>query len=463
MSEQIPITKGKRTKRNKLPYLGEDVLFKIFVKCHPKTVRRLRMLSHHWNDRLRGYNSYNDKTHWVVAVDAEDDIVSNIQFPVQLEDYGYFSIIDSDRGNLCINYSKTWEEVKLMVWNPLTKVVAEVDDQSYKYWGFNVSIYAFGYLKDGWQYRVVYLFKKIYTDRKFNWLMWNSLKRYWSHEGEFESDIHKIGPTSVVIKGDEIPEENISQFHSIAKLNKGHAFVAYNDVRFKSQLDVWSIECTEDRKFLWQKLYNIQDFGIPYTPSILHKDEVISVLDTRSTMARSNDDRRTEVVISKINQNGGGKNIIYHNGWQMSVFLKSTTMHCDGLFEVRRGFAKQLKAPSPSISSPDRHPQRKPETKMFSKEFFIAFGNELHDQIYLIDTMDNCLVVSICKVDTAMWLPCESLHQVRKFYNKGYATSLGLVYVSEGLFFAAARGHHKFNLERMHRKKYVREVLPHTN
>ncbi|MED6127992.1 hypothetical protein PIB30_093354 [Stylosanthes scabra] len=371
MSEQIDMAKGKRTKRSRLPYLGEDVLFKIFTKCHPKTIGRLRMLSHHWNDRLRGpvfarlnwrenderdkslmvgcgYTSYNDKSHWAVAVSAKDGAVSDVRVPIQLEDYGYYSIIGSDRGNLCVKFSKTGEQVEFMVWNPLTKVVAEVDDQSFNYWGYSVSVYAFGYLSDGWQYRVVYLFKKMYSNKKFNWLKWNSLERYWSQKGEFEYDIHKIGPTSVVISGvvywigwggimnthpthligffledatffqDEIPEGNRREFHSIAKLNKGLAFVAYQDVAYQRQVEVWSIECTEDRKFLWQKLYNIQDFGIPHIPSILHRDEVISVMDIRSTMSGSNDDRRTELVISKMKQIGGARNIIYHNGWQMN-------------------------------------------------------------------------------------------------------------------------------------------------
>ncbi|MED6162085.1 hypothetical protein PIB30_066999 [Stylosanthes scabra] len=87
----------KKERGSGLPYLGDDILFKIFVKCHPKTVGRLMALSKFWSKRLTG------KLFW-------EEIA--LQPPVKLVEYGYFVIIGSDRGNMCIRCLETREVVR---------------------------------------------------------------------------------------------------------------------------------------------------------------------------------------------------------------------------------------------------------------------------------------------------------------------------------------------------------------
>ncbi|MED6216813.1 hypothetical protein PIB30_011404 [Stylosanthes scabra] len=74
--------------------------------------------------------------------------------------------------------------------------------------------------------------------------------------------------------------------------------------------------------------------------------------------------------------------------------------------------------------------------------------------------MDNCVKVRICENKKHMWLPYESLSLILKFYNHGYGFNLGLKYVGEGIFFAAARDRFELDFEIMYQDKYVRDVLP---
>ncbi|MED6151004.1 hypothetical protein PIB30_078098 [Stylosanthes scabra] len=298
----------KRERGNGLPYLGDDVLFKIFVKCHAKTVGRLRTLSKFWSERLKGklfveqnwkenedrddnvligfgYTPYGDKSHWCVGVNANTGEEIDLQPPVTLVEYGYFIIIGSDRGNLCIRFSEKGEESGLMVWNPITKYITEIEDQACKYWGYSVSVYAFGYLDQSWEYRVVYLFKKLYQDR------------------------------------DAILAENVRSIHRICSFKKGLGFISYDDVGIDREVNVWSLFLNEEKKFSWEKIIYINSFGIPHSPNILKDHDFLSVLDTRSTSTGSNDEQRTEVVVSKRKHRGGNRSILYHQGWQMSIFV----------------------------------------------------------------------------------------------------------------------------------------------
>ncbi|MED6221863.1 hypothetical protein PIB30_058800 [Stylosanthes scabra] len=378
---------AKRERPFNLPYLGDDVLFMIFVKCHPKIVGRLRTLSKAWSTRLEGkdfveqnwkenedrdesviigygYTSDGDKSHWGVAVNADSGEETPMELPVSTVQHGFFTIIGSERGNLCVRFSDNGEEIGVMVWNPVTKHVAEIDDKAHLYQRYSVSVYAFGYLDESWEYRVVYLYKSRYEDINFYWYMWNSIHRCWYSLGNYPTEIKKVGPTHVVVRGviywigwgglfnlepthvlgfslddanffeDEIPVENVLSFHRICKFKKGLGFISYGDVGLDREVNVWSVSANEGKKFLWEKIIHISSFGIPYSPNILKGHDILSVLDTRSTSTSSNDEQMTEVVVSKRKNAAGNRSIIYHEGIQMSIFVKTYTLHRDGLFDV---------------------------------------------------------------------------------------------------------------------------------
>ncbi|MED6206854.1 hypothetical protein PIB30_030518 [Stylosanthes scabra] len=311
-----------------------------------------------------GYTCYPNKTHWCIAVNAYSGEQVALQPPVKVAEFGYFTVIGSDKGNVCIRCTETGEAVRLIVWNPVTKAVADIEDQARNFWTHSVSVYAFGYLNESWEYRVLYLYKNLYRDSSINWVMWNSIHRSWNQFGEHQTQIRKVGPTFVVVRGvvyfigwggsfnliathvigfsladaavleEPIPAENRRTFHTICNFKKGLGFIAHEDVGLEREVNVWSLSVNDDKKFTWEKTIHIGSFGIPYLPNILIGKDFLSLLDTRSTCMASNDEQRTEVLVSKRKNTGGDRSIIYHEGWQMSVFVKSHTMHRDGLFDV---------------------------------------------------------------------------------------------------------------------------------
>ncbi|MED6123032.1 hypothetical protein PIB30_045442, partial [Stylosanthes scabra] len=106
------------------------------------------------------------------------------------------------------------------------------------------------------------------------------------------------------------------------------------------------------------------------------------------------------------------------------------------------------------------HIEREVDKITFPNRFSKVFANDFPGRMYLIDVKDNCLVLKVCKDNNSMWLPLESLSQIREFYNKGKAIKLGLIYVVGGIFFDAATDDKQKNLERMYKDRYVRDVLP---
>ncbi|MED6163468.1 hypothetical protein PIB30_080207 [Stylosanthes scabra] len=389
MSDVLPTTKSKKTMDKNLPFLGEDAMFNIFMKCDPRTVGRVRCTSNIWKWRLRGalfakqnwianqhrsgsallglgYSDFGDRSHWSKQVNSGDGSIHIVCLPIQLRDAGYYTIIGSDNGNLCVKYSLTGEEMELLVVNPLTRSAVHVDDESYKFRGYKVSVYAFGYLKDSYkEYRVMYLYKNSYEDKKLNWMVWHSLEQKWKTRGTYQTEIEKVAPKYVVVGGvvfwigwggffnldpthllgfslhdetfveEAIPRDNINAFSSITKINNQLGFISYRDIGVKRKLDAWIISLNHENNFIWQKLYHVQDFGIPFTPSFFNGNDIISVTDSRTTPTGSNDDLRTEVVMSRISVDGGNREIIYHQGWQMSLFVKYGSVFCFDFVQVR--------------------------------------------------------------------------------------------------------------------------------
>ncbi|MED6183666.1 hypothetical protein PIB30_039785 [Stylosanthes scabra] len=351
------------------------------------TVGRVRCTSNTWRWQLRGpefarlnwiandhrsvtdlfghgYSSYGEKSNWATHVNAGDNSVNIVRLPFEIKEAGYFTIVGSDNGNLCVKYSHTGEDTEILVLNPLTKKVVHVDDQSYRHIFYKVSVYAFGYLKDSYKdFHVIYLCKNSFHDKNLRWMLWDSRLRYWRTRGVYLTEIEKVGPTSVAVAGvvfwigwggffnlepthllafsldkevffqEPIPKENTSTYNSITKINKELGFVSYKDIGFKRKLDVWNLYFTEQNNFLWQKLYHVEDFGIPYKPSFFNGNEIISLIESRTTPNGSNDDLRTEVVMSKMKKTGGNREVIYCQGWQLSVSLMQKIDKCTGSFK----------------------------------------------------------------------------------------------------------------------------------
>ncbi|XLR12293.1 hypothetical protein S83_040231 [Arachis hypogaea] len=166
---------GTTTKKAQLPYLGQDILLKIFTKSDPKTVGKCRCLNKTWNGRLStpmfakqnwfenkdknrnviigvGLPSMEENSIWFTRtnVDCPQQIPLNI--PVVINQFGWYSIIGSCHGVLCIRFSQKGLDSNLLIWNPLIQQFHTVSDEARQHCCHVVSLYAFGFLNHSMEY-----------------------------------------------------------------------------------------------------------------------------------------------------------------------------------------------------------------------------------------------------------------------------------------------------------------------
>ncbi|XLS91416.1 hypothetical protein HN51_067424 [Arachis hypogaea] len=297
-------------KRCDLPFLSDDIILKIFVKADPKTVGKLRPWSHLLEDFHGGLNS------------------------------------------------------RLLMWNPLTRKRRFAPDEASKHCYHVVSLYAFGYLEDSVEYRIVHVHKRHYSDSTMSWSIYSSVERGWTHEGSFESNVQKLGPKSVVDNGviywigwerpnfpepvsiitlnlrhrsfheATIPAEVKSEYHSLTPFKEGIGLLTYHNVGLSRQILVWEMKQNGEQNLDWAKMIKVTGLGIPYSPSLLVGKDIISVMETRNGSNCSNDTERTDLLITKLRFMEARRVHLTHRFWQEHVNVKTITLHSNGLYMV---------------------------------------------------------------------------------------------------------------------------------
>ncbi|XP_016200208.1 putative F-box protein At1g46840 [Arachis ipaensis] len=211
-------------KRGDLPFLSDDIILKILVKADPKTVGKCRSLSKAWNSRLctnlfikQNYKETKDRDRsvivgigsppsdqnsmWYVRASVDTGRQFNFNVPIEINHYGFYSILGSNHGVICLRISMGGLNSRLLMWNPLTRKRRVAPDEASKHCCHVVSLFAFGYLEDSVEYHIVHVHKRHYSDSTMSWSLYSSVEREWTHEGSFESNVQKLGPKSVVDNG----------------------------------------------------------------------------------------------------------------------------------------------------------------------------------------------------------------------------------------------------------------------
>ncbi|RYR16211.1 hypothetical protein S83_048876 [Arachis hypogaea] len=370
-----------------LPHLNEDLIWKIIVKADPKTAGRCRTLSKGWNFRLCtpifmkenfrenkernrsviigiGYPPSDENSIWFIRAFVDSGRQVQFNVPIDINQYGFYALIGSDHGNVCLRISMGGLNSRLLIWNPLTRKRRYATDEASKHSGHAVSLYAFGFLHDTVEYRILHAYKKFYTQRTLSWSLYTSFERDWTHVGTFESSVQKLGPKYVVNKGifywigwggpnlmeaaaivifnlrqrmfheAKIPTQVKSDYHSLTHFNDGVGFVSYHNVGYTRQVLVWQLKNDWDTNLDWEKMIRVSGFGIPYTPTLFVDKDILSVLEARNGHGSSNDSEATDVILSRLRYMEGKRENLVHRTWHEHVNVKTITLHSEGLFMV---------------------------------------------------------------------------------------------------------------------------------
>ncbi|RYR69224.1 hypothetical protein Ahy_A03g015760 [Arachis hypogaea] len=276
-------------KKGDLSFLSDDIILKILMKADPKTVEKCKSPSKAWNSRLctnlfikQNYKETKDKERSVIvgigSLPSDQNSMwyvrasLNFHVPIEINHYGFNSIISSDHEVICLRISMGGLNPRLLMWNSLTQKRRFAPDEASKHCCHVVSLYAFGYLEDSMEYRTVHVHKRHYSDSTMSWSLYSSVEREWTHEGSFESNVQKLGPKSVVDNGvvywigwkrpnfpepvsiitfnlrhrsfheATIPAEVKSEYHSLTPFKEGIELLTFHNVGLSRQILVWEMK-----------------------------------------------------------------------------------------------------------------------------------------------------------------------------------------------------------------------------
>ncbi|RYR16270.1 hypothetical protein HN51_067711 [Arachis hypogaea] len=371
----------------KLPHLSEDLIWKIMVKADPKTVGQCRTLSKGWNFRLctnlfvkANYKENKDRSKsvivgigyppgdynsvWFVRAYIQSGRQVQFNIPMDANQYGFYSVIGSENGIICIKISLGGLNSRLLIWNPVSDKRRYVTDEASKHSAHAISLYAFGFLEDEIEYRIVHVYKRAFRQRNMSWSLYTSFEREWTHSGMFESDVQKLGPKYIVNNGivywigwqgadffepayivtfnlriqmfheAKIPPDVPSDYNSLTYFNDGVGYISYRNLAFSRQVLVWQMKRNGDHNIHWERMIRVSGLGIPYTPSLFVGNDIITVMECRGGSGSANDAVRTDFLISRLKYMESRREHLVHRTWQEHVNVKTITMHSDGLYMV---------------------------------------------------------------------------------------------------------------------------------
>ncbi|RYR08218.1 hypothetical protein Ahy_B05g075793 [Arachis hypogaea] len=371
----------------KLPHLADELIWRIIAKTDPKTAGRCRSLSRGWNFKLCtplflnehfrenkdcnrsvitgiGYPPNDENSIWFVRAFLDSGHQVQFDVPVDINQYGFYALIGSDYGNVCLRISMGGLNSHLLIWNPLTRKRRYARDEASTHAGHALSLYAFGFLHDTVEYRIIHAYKKFYSQTTLSWSLYTSFERDWTHSGTFETSVQKIGPKYVINEGvfywigwagpnladaDSIVTFNLlqrmfheavipvqvkSDYHALTNFNDGVGFVTYHNIGFTRQVMVWQLKSDWDSNLNWEKMSRVSGFGIPYTPSLFVGKDIILVLEARSGHGCSNDSEAIDVILSRLRYMEGRRENLVYRTWHDHVNVKTITLHSEGLFMV---------------------------------------------------------------------------------------------------------------------------------
>ncbi|RYR14774.1 hypothetical protein Ahy_B04g071468 [Arachis hypogaea] len=330
-----------------LSHLADDLLWKIFVKSELKTVGRCRTLNKTWRFKLStalfvkqnfkenkdrnqsliigvGYPPSDSNSQWFVMADVEHGHQLQLNIPANINQFGYYSIVGTDNGNLCIRYCQGGLNSSLMILIPFTQYVNYVSDEAKRHCCHAVNLYAFGYLVDSIEYHIVHVYKKYFSERHISSMLYNSFEADWKHSGIFISDVLKVGPKSIVDKGVVywIGWEGVGYAEPTSILFFSLQQRIFNEAKIPEQAKL-TYHCSMGTSTL---------LGLFLSGSLAALEMML--LESRNSYGRANDAEMTDILVSKLKYMTLRRENLLVRTWHEDLSVKTVTLHSEGLYMV---------------------------------------------------------------------------------------------------------------------------------
>ncbi|XP_020964815.1 uncharacterized protein LOC110265823 [Arachis ipaensis] len=292
----------------------------------------------------------------ISMIDCVSGAIIPCQLPIEIDQSGWWSIIGSEYGMLCLRYSINSFNSEVLVWNPLLKSLWCLEDPVNKLCRQAMIGYAFGFTPRTDKYFIVHVSKRNIRDRFLHCNVYDSAYGEWRHGYIKDQRLKNLGGSSVVHRGKAFWNNWVGRQSSIASDT-----VIFDVVTFKIQkikiIDspnqaqkpyFQSVTVFQDTLCLmgyetsnmgwhtmlskvdietfnivrWRKFMENRQRKIHCNPSFIIGENLIRVHERIKSSKRTNLPLSTEVSVSKVNMITYKRNIIYYSSWPYEMCLK---------------------------------------------------------------------------------------------------------------------------------------------
>ncbi|MED6147666.1 hypothetical protein PIB30_045889 [Stylosanthes scabra] len=274
---------------------------------------------------------------WLYRIDTQAQGSVPFDIPRMISPFGQYTVIGSDHGNICLRVTENGLNSRIMVWNPLTRDYMWIHDDPWARRDFPVNVMAYGYLKDGLDYRIVNVWRRTFGHGSLFWSVYDSEVEKWTLERSYNTEIQKIGPQSVVSDG-------IVFWIAWDGLRSGvpTCIVTFNLRWMEFHHGDIPVEASTENNALkksWVELpsSHIVTSAIPvrsWCGAFIMRGTIR--LYCKSSYGPANNNQRSDLFLYILRHMRGAAELFYHNFWEEDVQLKTVTLHSDGLYPVRK-------------------------------------------------------------------------------------------------------------------------------
>ncbi|XLR40567.1 hypothetical protein HN51_018741 [Arachis hypogaea] len=319
--------------------LPDDLLMEIFTRTDLKTAARCRTASTTWRVRLSSERFRKDNTltnigkyrNVLLQIGDPERYGSTQAFcivdcvgggrvaapmPEQLGPRGWWNVIGSDCGVICVQYSTNGSDLRLLLWNPLLRIARQLDDPADKLLKQAVIGYAFGYRAETDNYCVVHMSKRHVLDRFLQCNVFNSAEGSWKHAYINDQRLTHLDEGSAFHLGKAV--------WALRVLDGIPHLVGYERSPHRGLSTIWckiDLESMCVVPFIKQRVGG--QYGVPWNLVMIMDDCMITVRENNHKRARgANGGFLTEISLVQINLLNRHRVTAFNGEWPSDMNLQ---------------------------------------------------------------------------------------------------------------------------------------------
>ncbi|MED6172335.1 hypothetical protein PIB30_049122 [Stylosanthes scabra] len=326
--------------------LPDEIILEIFKRTEPKTATRCPWLP---------------KPDCCSSLNIPDGSAVPCLLPIEFGRHGWWTIIGSQYGNVCIRYSLEGFTPAIKTWNPLLDRSRDIEDPARNLYRQAMSGYAFGYTVGTYKYFIVHVSKRHIKDRFVHCNVFSSTEDKWKHGYMEDGGLRNLSSNSVFHEGKAFWINWIGRFFTIASdmavfdverfeihkikitrsqnqhfqnlavtedklLLLGYELTNYGVVNLIYRVDITKMKITP-----WKRVVDNRQRGIPCNPIQGSINEMLIIYEKIIGAKNPKDQSITEIEVWKLNLCTQNHARIYRSWWFDDMSFADAALVSQGL------------------------------------------------------------------------------------------------------------------------------------